>query len=108
MSMPIKHEFGKLQGSDTLVTIVEKNVSEARKEFLKTLLEHNKFEVIIEENTPKEEGEDKTFTVAVTDLIFNPVIWVYDRKLTTPDGNIVNEDYWMQRNEKFIPQYWER
>ena len=106
--MPIKHEFGKLGDSDTLITIVEKNVSETRKNFLKALLEHNKFEVIFEENAPKEDNSEKTYTVAVTDLIFNPVIWVYDRKLITTEGNIVNEDYWMQRNEDFAPQYWER
>ena len=108
MSMPIKHEFGKLKDGDALVTFVEKNTSEARKDFLKNLLEHNNFEVLVEENEAKEEGAENTYTVAVTDLIFNPVIWVYDRKLLTTDGKIVNEDYWMQRNEDFVPQYWER
>ncbi len=106
MSMPIKHEYGKI--GETLVTFVEKGASEARMNFLKELLETNGFEVITEEETPKEDSTEKTYTVAVTDIVFNPVIWVYDRKMKTPDGKIVNEDYWMQRNTHLKPQYWER
>ncbi len=105
MSMPIKHLTGKI--GDKLLTFVEKEASEERKNFLKGLLEFNGFEVIIEENTAKE-GENTSYIVAVTDLIFNPVIWVYDRNLKTPEGNIVNEDYWMQINQDFKPQYYER
>ena len=104
--MPIKHDFGKI--GDQPVTFVEKGVNEDRKNFLKELLEFNGFEVIVEEEKTAAEGEDKKYTVAVTDLVFNPVIWVYDRRLRTPDGKIVNEDYWMQRNNDFKPQYWER
>lgn len=106
MSMPIKHEYGKL--GDKLVTFVEKKASESRKNFLKELLEINGFEVLLEENATKDETDEKSYIVAVTDLIFNPVIWVYDRLLKTKDGIIVNEDYWMQRNSDFKPQYWER
>jgi len=106
MSMPVKHDFGKI-GED-LVTFVEREVNAQRMNFLKDLLEYNGFEVIIEEHEPAEEGGEKSYNVAVNDLVFNPVIWVYDRKLRTPDGHIVNEDYWMQRNTNFRPQYWER
>ncbi len=106
MSMPVKHEFGKI--GDTQVTFVEKGVSVERMKFLKELLEFNKFEVITEEVPEKEKGGGVTYNVAVTDLIFNPVIWVYDRKLLTPEGKIINEDYWMQRNTDCKPQYWER
>jgi len=105
MSMPIKHDFGKI--GDQHVSFVERGVNEDRKNFLKDLLEFNGFEVIVEEEKA-DEGEEKKYTVAVTDLVFNPVIWVYDRRLRTPDGKIVNEDYWMQRNNDFKPQYWER
>ncbi len=105
MSMPIKHDFGKI--GDQMVTFVERDVNADRMKFLKELLEFNGFEVIIEE-AKTGEGEDKKYTVAVTDLVFNPVIWVYDRRLKTPEGKIVNEDYWMQRNTDFKPQYWER
>ena len=104
--MPVKHEFGKM--GEQLVTFVEKGVTDERMNFLKELLEYNNFEVLTEEVPAKEEGGDTTYNVAVTDLVFNPVIWVYDRKLVTPEGKIVNEDYWMQRNSDFKPQYWER
>ncbi len=106
MSMPIKHEFGKIE--DVLVTFVEKGVTEDRMNFLKRLLEHNGFEVITEVVQPKTDDGQVTYNIAVTDLIFNPVIWVYDRKLKTLDNKIVNEDYWMQRNNDLKPQYWER
>ena len=104
--MPVKHEFGKM--GEQLVTFVEKGVTAERMNFLKDLLEYNKFEVLTEEVPAKEEDGELTYNVAVTDLVFNPVIWVYDRKLVTPEGKIVNEDYWMQRNSDFKPQYWER
>ncbi|NOZ34418.1 MAG: hypothetical protein GXO80_03860 [Chlorobi bacterium] len=106
MSMPIKHEFGKI--GDTLVSFVEKGVTEDRMKFLTELLKFNGFEVITEEETPAEGSTDKTFAVTVTDMVFNAVIWIYDRKMKTPDGKIVNEDYWMQRNTDLKPQYWER
>ncbi len=104
--MPVKHDFGKI--GENLVTFVEREVNAQRMNFLKDLLEYNGFEVIIEEIESSEEGSEKSYNVAVNDLVFNPVIWVYDRKLRTPDGHIVNEDYWMQRNSNFRPQYWER
>lgn len=106
MSMPVKHDFGKI--GDNLVTFVERAVSAKRMNFLKDLLEFNGFEVIIEELQANEESGEKNYNIAVNDLLFNPVIWVYDRKLKTRDGHIVNEDYWMQRNSDFRPQYWER
>ncbi|MCF6240816.1 MAG: hypothetical protein L3J74_05660 [Bacteroidales bacterium] len=106
MSMPVKHDFGKI-GED-LVTFVERGVNKERMNFLKDLLEFNGFDVIVQEVEPTEEGAEKSYNIAVNDLVFNPVIWVYDRKLRTPDGHIVNEDYWMQRNDDFRPQYWER
>ncbi len=106
MSMPIKHEFGKI--GETLVSFVEKGVTEERMRFLTELLKLNDFEVITEEETPEEGSTEKTFAVAVTDMVFNAVIWIYDRRLKTFEGNIVNEDYWMQRNADFKPQYWER
>lgn len=104
--MPVKHDFGKI--GENLVTFVEKGVNAQRMNFLKDLLEFNGFEVIIEEIQSEEVDGEKSYNVAVNDLVFNPVIWVYDRKLRTPDGHIVNEDYWMQRNSNFRPQYWER
>jgi hypothetical protein len=104
--MPLSgsHMFGSI--GETRVTFVEKGVSENRKEFLKKLLEHNGFEVLIEEDKKKTEEDPQLYTVAVTDMVFNPTIWVYERKLKTFDGKKVNQDYWEQRSEDTNPHYW--
>jgi hypothetical protein len=106
--MPLsgKHMFGSIE--ETRVTFVEKGVSEDRRDFLKKLLEHNGFEVIVEEDKKKTEEEPQLYTVAVTDMVFNPTIWVYQRKLRTFDGRKVNQDYWEQRTEDTKPQYWDK
>jgi len=104
--MPLSgsHMFGSI--GETRVTFVEKGVSENRKEFLKKLLEHNGFEVIIEEDKRKTEEDPQLYTVAVTDMVFNPTIWVYERTLKTFDGRKVNQDYWEQRSDDTNPHYW--
>jgi len=104
--MPLagKHSFGSIR--ETRVTFVEKKVNENRRDFLKKLLEHNGFEVIIDEEKRKSEEEPQLYTVAVTDMVFNPTIWVYERKLRTFDGHKVTPDYWEQRSEDTNPQYW--
>ena len=86
--------------------LLKKGVSEERKDFLKKLLEHNGFEVIIQEDKKKAEEDPQLFTVAVTDMVFNPTIWVYERKLKTFDGHKVNQAYWEQRSEDTNPHYW--
>ena len=105
MGLGGKHLFGSLD--ETRVTFVEKQVSEQRAEFLKKLLEHNGFEVLIQEEKRKTEEDPQLYTVAVTDMVFNPTIWVYQRRLKTFDGRKVTPDYWHQRSEDARPQYWE-
>ncbi len=95
--------FGSIE--DTRVTFVEKGVVEGRSIFLKKLLEHNGFEVLIQEDKKKEE-EPQLYTVGVTDMGFNPTIWVFQRKLNTFDGRKVTQDYWNQISEETKPQYW--
>ena len=104
MSLGGKHLFGSID--DTRVTFVEKKVSADRARFLKDLLEHNGFEVLLQEEKPAAEGEDPPVTVAVTDMVFNPTIWVYQRRLRTFDGRKVTPDYWHQRSDDTPPQYW--
>ena len=99
-----KHMFGSIE--DTRVTFVEKKIDENRKDFLKKLLEHNGFEVIIQEDKRKTEEEPQLYTVAVTDMVFNPTIWVFERKLKTFDGHKVTQDYWNQVSEGTNPRYW--
>ncbi len=96
--------FGSI--GETRVTFVEKGVDAKRKDFLKSLLEHNGFEVIVDENKKKIEEDPQLYTVAVTDMVFNPTIWVYQRKLLTHEGHKVTQGYWEQRTEETNPKYW--
>lgn len=99
-----KHSFGAID--ETRVTFVEKKVDETRKDFLKKLLEHNGFEVLIQEDKKAAEEDPQLYTVAVTDMVFNPTIWVYQRRLKTLDGHKVTPAYWNQETEETHPQYW--
>jgi hypothetical protein len=104
MALTGKHTFGSIE--DTRVTFVEKKIDENRKDFLKKLLEFNGFEVIIQEEKRKSEEEPQLYTIAVTDMVFNPTIWVFQRKLRTFDGKKVTQDYWNQQSTEAKPQYW--
>src|SRR5262245_22361008 len=87
--------------------VVEKNVSPERTEFLKRLLEHNGYTVMVAPSPPPKvvppkpaapvaEGQPapppppppppapETFTVGVTDLLFHAMLLVYERSLKTP------------------------
>ena len=104
MALGGKHLFGAI--GDQRVTFIEKKIEEGRKDFLKKLLEHNGFEVLLQEEKRKSEEEPQLYTVAVTDMVFNPTIWVFERKLKTFDGRKVTPDYWNQISEDTAPQYW--
>ncbi|MDH3322699.1 MAG: hypothetical protein OEM04_06900 [Flavobacteriaceae bacterium] len=105
MALQGKHAFGAI--GDQRVTFVEKKIGEERKEFLQKLLEFNGFEVVIQEEKRKSEEEPQLYTVAVTDMVFNPTVYVFQRRLKTLDGqHIVNQDYWNQISEDTNPEYW--
>jgi len=104
MGLEGKHSFGNI--GDTRVTFVEKKIDETRMDFLKKLLEHNGFDVVVDEEKRKSEEDPQLYTIAVTDMVFNPTIWVYERKLKTFDGHKVTPDYWNQKTDETNPQYW--
>ncbi len=104
MGLAGKHLFGSIE--ETRVTFIEKKIEKDRADFLKKLLEHNGFEVLIQEEKRKTEEEPQLYTVAVTDMVFNPTVWIFQRKLKTFDGRIVNQEYWNQLSEDTKPQYW--
>ena len=104
MALEGKHSFGSI--GETRVSFVEKKIDENRKDFLVRLLEHNGFEVIIEEEKKKKPEEPQLYTVGVTDITFNPVLAVFERKLKTFDGRKVTPDYWNELTEDTKPQYW--
>ncbi|HIF14678.1 MAG TPA: hypothetical protein EYQ86_04905 [Bacteroidetes bacterium] len=88
-------------------TVVEKGASEERVSFLKDLLEFNGLEVLTKEDKKKTEEDPTTFTVGVTDIVFNPVIAVYQRLLKTKEGHRVTADYWNQKTTEAEPNYWD-
>ena len=133
MALNPNHAFEDL--GEVKCAIVEKNCSPERVEFLKAILEFNRFEVVVVPSPPPTaapakpapvpvEGEapapveeappppppPSTFTVGVTDVTFSPTNAVFNRELRTPDGKVVTSDYWKQRevftdNDKW---YWQK
>jgi len=120
MAINKNHEFEDLGTSKC--AIVEKNASAERVQFLKTLLEFNKYEVVVVDSpAPKAapaapvaapvEGEaptpapaapieppaPTTFTIGVTDLCFNATNAIFGRQLKTADGRIVSLAYWQEK-----------
>jgi len=75
---------------ETRCIIVETGINEGRLDFLKKLLEHNGYVVKVKM------AEDGTATIGVTDLMFNPVLDVYKRRLKSLNGKRVTPAYWLQ------------
>jgi hypothetical protein len=98
-----KHKVEEING--VRCTVVEDNISQERANYLKDLLEFNKFEVHLAEKTV-EENAPKTYILGVTDIVFNPVIAVYNRSLKTKSGNKVTPAVWNQQTDVCDPNYW--
>jgi hypothetical protein len=128
MAINKNHEFEELDG--VKCGIVEKNVQPDRTQFLKKLLEYNKFTVVVVPSPPpkappvavlkSEEGTEppspppapppapETFTIGVTDYTFNPINAIFGRLLHTPDGHFVTQAYWQQKesiSDDEVPYY---
>ena len=88
--------------------VVENGISKERAEFLRSLLEHNGYEVHTEELARKEETDPVTFILGVTDITFNPVLAVYKLQLKTLDGRYVSPGYYRQESESSNLNYWEK
>lgn len=104
MPLQAKHQVEEING--TRCTIVEKGASAKRLEFLTSLLTFNGFEVLSVEEKKEEETDPARFTIGVTDLVFNPVIAVYEMSLKTPAGERVSPAYWETGRSPVIDQYW--
>jgi hypothetical protein len=105
--MPLKAKHIVEEVNGLRCTIVEKGITPERVEFLKSLLGYNKFEVLVSEDKKETEEAPTLFTVGVTDLVFNPVIAVYEMSLKTPDGKSVSPAYWDQKTTEIVDEYWE-
>jgi len=88
-----KHIIEEIDG--VRCSVVEKGVSPERTEFLKKLLELNKYTVKV-----VAEADATTFKIGVTDMLFNPVVDVYKRDLISPSGKRVTPAYWLQESAK--------
>ncbi len=129
MAINKNHEFEDLDG--VKCAVVEKNVSQARVDFLKKLLELNGFTVMVVASpppkaapapaaaapapegapiaeTPAPPPPPSTFTIGVTDVMFNATNAVFGRLLKTPEGYVVSLKYWKQEeniSQDEIPYY---
>ena len=125
MAINKNHEFEDLEG--VKCAIVEKNVSPERVEFLKKLLEHNRYTVVVVKTPPPKVvakpatsdspsgtveggtiplpsggewgGSPETFTLGVTDVTFNSTNAIMGRLLRTPAGHMVTLAYWLQQEK---------
>ncbi len=124
MAINKNHEFEELDGIKC--AIVEKNVLPGRVDFLKELLSFNHFTVIVQPSPPPKPAPaavagteppqpaeplpvlPETFTVGVTNVMFNATNAVFGRLLKTPDGHVVTLAYWKQEeniSHDEIPYY---
>jgi len=76
--------------------VIETGITESRMTFLKKILEHNGYVVKTEKEIKKDENLPDAFTIGVTDIVFNPIISVYERKLKTLDNKTLTPQYWKQ------------
>ena len=107
MAINKNHEFEELGG--VKCAIVERNASLERIDFLKDLLEWNKYTVVVVPSAPAkaapapaaENGEvtplPASFTIGVTDVSFNPINAIFGRLLKTKSGQVVTLAYWQQK-----------
>jgi hypothetical protein len=125
MAINKNHEFEDLDGIKC--AIVEKNVSKERVEFLKKILEYNRYTIVVvptpapkaapakptpavasavpaasetPSTSPTAPPPPETFTVGVTDITFNPINAIFGRLLKAPHGHIVTLAYWQQKEKE--------
>lgn len=100
-----KHNVGEVDG--VRCTLVESGISKERADFLKELLNFNGYQVKIQEEEKDDpSGNTKSYTIGVTDIVFNPVIAVYQKSLKRKDGRKVTPAYWNQTGFEEEKPYW--
>jgi hypothetical protein len=115
MAINQNHLFEELNG--VKCAIVEKNVAGGRVDFLRRVLEYNRYTVVVVASPAAKgvvggaEGSGpvdaaaaapapEKFTVGVTDVMFNAVNAVFGRLLKTPGGHVVTLAYWQQQENE--------
>jgi len=112
MAINQNHLFEDLDGIKC--AIVENNASKERVAFLQKILEYNRYKVIVVPSPPPKaapapadpalalapaETPPETFTIGVTDVMFNATNAIFGRLLKLPGGHIVTLAYWQQKDE---------
>ncbi|MEP7127623.1 MAG: hypothetical protein ABI729_02095 [Chitinophagales bacterium] len=133
MAINKNHEFEDLEG--VKCAVVEKNVTPVRTDFLKKILEFNGYTVVVVKSPPPKVAAAKvvpvtdataetivtadkivnepppppeTYTVGVTDVMFNSTNAIFGRQLKTASGHIITLAYWEQQDDQphdEIPYY---
>jgi hypothetical protein len=100
-----KHSVAEIDG--IRCTVVETGATEERALFLKELLEFNGYTVKTEKEKAKDGTVLPTLSLGVTDILFNPMIVVYQHKLLRKDGAEVTPAYWNQWPGQQELPYWQ-
>ena len=101
-----KHIISEIDG--VRCTVIESGATLERVAFLRDLLEFNNLEVREIEIPSETPGGESTYTIGVTDLLFNPVFAIYERQLKTREGSHITPGYWKQECTECDPRYWVR
>ena len=104
-SLKGKHNIAEIVG--LRCTVVESGCTESRAQFLKGLLEFNRYDVRIDAEKAKDGSPTGTFLVGVTDILFNPVVVLYQKRLFRPDGEVVTPAFWNQWENQDLKPYWQ-
>jgi hypothetical protein len=99
-----KHIIAEI--NEVRCTVIETGASLERAAFLTDLLEFNNLEVKEMQEPPKEAGDAPKYTIGVTDIVFNPVFAIYEKRLKTREGAIVTPAYWRQECIDCDTRYW--
>lgn len=115
MAINQNHLFEELDGIKCAV--VEKNASVSRVDFLRRILEYNRYTVVVVSSPPAKAVPlkatapvdetvtapfpvvNETFTIGVTDVMFNSINAIFGRLLKLPNGNTVTLAYWHQQED---------
>ena len=100
-----KHIVAEIEG--VRCTVVETGLTESRTAFLKDLLLHNGFTVKVEREKAKDGSSLETYILGVTDILFNPMISVFQHRIFRKDGKEATVGYWNQWTVDQDLPYWQ-
>lgn len=100
-----KHQVAEIDG--VRCSVIETGLDPKRMEFLKEILTFNGYEVMTEPEKAKDGTPTGSYQMGVTDLLMNPVVKLYQKKLFRKDGAVINPAYWYQWPNQWDTPYWQ-